>query len=111
VQVRSENLKISVTGPNCDQGRDNRQNGNNGHIAEPPGSLRWHRSEHLAVRYEPGTSECRVLINSKDQIETMLLTLSKMENTEAIREQLRSVHAQLEALHDQVREQRSSVPA
>lgn len=63
------------------------------------------------MRYEPGTSECRVLIDSKDQIETMLLTLSKLENTEAIREQLRSVHAQLEALHDQVREQRSSVPA
>ena len=58
------------------------------------------------MRYEPGTSECRVLINSKEQIETMLLTLGKLENTEAMREQLRSVHAQLETLHDQVREKR-----
>ena len=86
----------------------------NGNIRDtfgPAGSLRWCPSEHSAVRYEPGTSECRVLINSKEQIEAMLLTLSKLENTEAIREQLRTVHAQLEALHDQVREQRSSVPA
>ncbi|MDM7959784.1 MAG: hypothetical protein QUV04_08520 [Synechococcus sp. WH 8007] len=59
------------------------------------------------MRYEPGTSECRVLINSKEQIETMLLTLSKLENTEGIRGQLRTVHAQLEALHDRVRKQRS----
>ena len=86
-------------------------NGNIRHTFGPAGSLRWCPSEHSPVRYEPGTSECRVLINSKEQIETMLLTLSKLENTEAIREQLRSVHAQLEALHDQVREQRSSVPA
>ena len=89
----------------------NPENGIIRHILGPAGSLRWCSSEHFLVRYEPGTSECRVLINSKDQIETMLLTLGKLENTEAIREQLRSVHAQLEALHDQVREQRSSVPA
>lgn len=89
----------------------NPENGIIRHILGPAGSLRWCSSEHFPVRYEPGTSECRVLINSKDQIETMLLTLGKLENTEAIREQLRSVHAQLEALHDQVREQRSSVPA
>ena len=89
----------------------NPENGIIRHILGPAGSLRWCSSEHFPVRYEPGTSECRVLINSKDQIETMLLTLSKLENTEVIREQLRSVHAQLEALHDQVREQRSSVPA
>jgi len=89
----------------------NPENGIICHTLGPAGSLRWCSSEHFPVRYEPGTSECRVLINSKEQIETMLLTLSKLENTEAIREQLRSVHAQLEALHDQVREQRSSVPA
>ena len=61
--------------------------------------------------YEPGSNECRVLIDSKDQIETMLLALSRLENTDAILQQLRSVHTQLEALHDQVRQQRSSVPA
>ncbi|MEN9766152.1 hypothetical protein [Vulcanococcus sp.] len=63
------------------------------------------------MRYEPGTSECRVLINSKEQIEAMLLSLSRLENTEGIREQLRAVHGQLEALHDQVRESRSAARA
>jgi hypothetical protein len=63
------------------------------------------------MRYEPGTSECRVLINSKEQIEAMLLSLSRLENTDSIRRQLRQVHTQLEALHDQVRESRSAARA
>jgi len=63
------------------------------------------------MRYEPGTSECRVLINSKEQIEAMLLSLSRLENTEAIRSQLKAVHSQLETLHDQVRESRSAARA
>lgn len=109
--MRQGNLKISVTVHRSTSEEPNLVNGNIRHTLGPAGSLRWCSSEHFPVRYEPGTSECRVLINSKEQIETMLLTLSKLENTEAIREQLRSVHAQLEALHDQVREQRSSVPA
>ena len=109
--MRQGNLKISVTVHRSTSEEPNLVNGNIRHTFGPAGSLRWCSSEHSPVRYEPGTSECRVLINSKEQIETMLLTLSKLENTEAIREQLRSVHAQLEALHDQVREQRSSVPA
>lgn len=109
--MRQGNLKISVTVHRSTSEEPNLVNGNIRHTFGPAGSLRWCPSEHSPVRYEPGTSECRVLINSKDQIETMLLTLGKLENTEAIREQLRSVHAQLEALHDQVREQRSSVPA
>ena len=109
--MRKGNLKISVTVHRSTSKEPNLVNGNIRHTFGPAGSLRWCPSEHSPVRYEPGTSECRVLINSKEQIETMLLTLSKLENTEAIREQLRSVHTQLEALHDQVREQRSSVPA
>jgi len=109
--VRQGNLKISVKERCSKAAEPNPENGIIRHTLRPAASLRWCSSEHSPVRYEPGTSECRVLINSKEQIETMLLTLSKLENTEAIREQLRSVHAQLEALHDQVREQRSSVPA
>ena len=38
--------------------------------------------------YEPGTTECRVLIDSKAQLELMLLNLAKLENTESIRQQL-----------------------
>ena len=52
------------------------------------------------MAYEPGTSECRVLINSKLQLETMLLELGKLEGTDLILQQLRQVHNQLEALHD-----------
>lgn len=55
------------------------------------------------MSYEPGTNECRVLIRSKEQIETMLLSLSKLEGTESLLMQLREVHNQLEELHDQRR--------
>jgi hypothetical protein len=53
-----------------------------------------------AMPYEPGSPECRVLINCKAQIETMLLTLSRIENSQHIRDQLVSVHNQLEGLHE-----------
>lgn len=55
------------------------------------------------MSYEPGTGECRILISSKEQIETMLLSLSKLEGTTDILRQLREVHGQLEILHDQRR--------
>ena len=55
------------------------------------------------MAYEPGTTECRVLINSKEAIETMLLNLDRLEGTQAIKEQLRLVHQQLEVLHDRRR--------
>lgn len=50
--------------------------------------------------YEPGSTECRVLIECKAQIETMLLSLAKIENSSSIRDQLVSVHNQLESLHE-----------
>ena len=55
------------------------------------------------MSYEPGSPECRVLINSKEQLETMLLNLAKLEGTEQVLLQLRQVHNQLEHLHDQRR--------
>ena len=60
------------------------------------------------MAYEPGTSECRVLIDSKSQLETILLNLAKLEHTEAIRQQLVEVYNQLETLHEQRRQQRRS---
>lgn len=56
--------------------------------------------------YEPGSSECRLLIDSKAQIEAVLLNLDRLENTEAIRRQLVAVYNQLEGLHDLRRTQR-----
>ncbi len=57
------------------------------------------------MSYEPGSGECRVLISSKEQLETMLLNLGKLEGTKEILQQLRDVHGQLELLHDQRRGQ------
>ena len=52
------------------------------------------------MTYEPGSAECRVLIRSKEQIETMLLDLGKLDGTDLLLQELRQVHSQLEDLHD-----------
>ena len=62
--------------------------------------------DHIGIdlmSYEPGSGECRALISSKEQIETMLLSLGKLEGTTEILRQLREVHVQLEDLHDKRR--------
>ena len=51
------------------------------------------------MNYEPGTKDCLVLIESKCQIESMLLRLSKIENAGPVVDQLTSVYNQLEELH------------
>jgi hypothetical protein len=61
--------------------------------------------------YEPGSPECRVLIDCKAQIETMLLALSRIDNSRHIRDQLVSVHNQLEGLHELHRRQPMAVLA
>lgn len=61
------------------------------------------------MTYEPGSSACRVLIDCKTQVETMLLALSRIEESAPIRDQLLEVHQQLEELHDLQR--RSALPA
>jgi len=58
--------------------------------------------------YEPGTTDCRVLIDSKIQIEAILLNLAKLDHTEHIRQQLVAVHNQLEGLHELRRQKRST---
>lgn len=62
--------------------------------------------EQRVMSYEPGTSECRLLIDSKDQIESVLANLARLENTDHIRVQLVAVYNQLEGLHDLRRAQR-----
>ena len=74
-----------------------------------PGRRRFDsRADAIPMAYEPGTSACRVLIDSKAQLELMLLNLAKLENTESIRQQLVAVYNQLEELHDQRRLERGS---
>ncbi len=60
--------------------------------------------------YEPGTSECRLLIDSKAQIESALANLARLENTDHIRLQLLAVYNQLEGLHDLRRAKRQPLP-
>jgi len=48
------------------------------------------------------------LIDSKAQIEAILLNLAKLENTEHIRQQLVAVHNQLEGLHELRRQKRGA---
>jgi hypothetical protein len=53
----------------------------------------------MKMPYEPGSPECSVLISCKSQIESMLLALDRLDNSQHIRDQLVSVHNQLEGLH------------
>ena len=49
-----------------------------------------------------------MLIDSKAQIEAILLNLAKLDHTEHIRQQLVAVHNQLEGLHELRRQQRGA---
>jgi hypothetical protein len=60
--------------------------------------------------YEPGSPECRILISCKAQIESMLNNLARIDNTSHIRDQLISVHNQLEGLHELHRRQPIGLP-
>lgn len=55
--------------------------------------------------YEPGSTQCRVLIDCKAQVESMLMALSRIEASGPIRDQLLQVYQQLEQLHDRHRSQ------
>lgn len=79
-------------------------------IDTPPQAMpRLHGSSRdPRMAYEPGTTDCRVLIDSKAQIEAMLLSLAKLEHTEHIRQQLLAVHNQLEGLHELQRQRRGA---
>ena len=57
------------------------------------------------MTYAPGSPECRVLNDCKAQIETMLLALSRTDNSRHIPDQLVAVHNQLEGLHELHRRQ------
>ena len=52
------------------------------------------------MQYEPGTIDCHVFIECKEQIEKMLLRLYKLDNTDYICDQLQSVHQQIERMHE-----------
>ena len=50
--------------------------------------------------YEPGSTDCRLLIDAKHHLEDALLTLYAMPHTDHIQRQLKAVYRQLEGMHD-----------
>ena len=52
------------------------------------------------MSYEPGSTDCRLLIDAKHHLEEALLTLKPMPHTDHIQRQLKAVYRQLEGMHD-----------
>ena len=49
---------------------------------------------------ESGTIDCYVFISSKEQIEKILFNLYKIDNTEHICDQLKSIYQQIDGMHE-----------
>lgn len=58
-----------------------------------------------AMSYEPGSLECRLLIDAKHHLEHALASLSSLPQSDHIQRQLKAVHQQLEGMHDLKRKQ------
>ena len=52
------------------------------------------------MSYEPGSLECRLLIDAKQYVEMALGSLNSLPQSDHIQRQLKSVHQQLEGMHD-----------
>ena len=52
------------------------------------------------MSYEPGSLECRLLIDAKHHLELALTSLSALPQSDHIQRQLKAVHQQLEGMHD-----------
>ena len=50
--------------------------------------------------YEPGSAECRLLIDAKNNIEQALRSLNGLENIDQIKRELVSIYNQLESMHE-----------
>ena len=57
------------------------------------------------MSYEPGSPECRSLIEAKENILSSIKSLNKIGETNHIREQLLKIYNELEVLHELRREQ------
>jgi hypothetical protein len=50
--------------------------------------------------YEPGTTECRVLIDCKISIESMILGLGTLDNADEIAQKLVFIYKELDDMHE-----------
>lgn len=57
-------------------------------------------SRQPAMTTEAGTQICRVLIDCKAQLETVMADLTHLDHTDGIRQQLKAVYLELQAMHD-----------
>ena len=58
---------------------------------------------------EAGTIDCHVFMECKEQIEKMLLRLYKVDNTEHISDQLKSIYQQIDGMHELKKIKRESL--
>ena len=72
----------------------------NGHKLGHRNQAEWFHSLINFMSYEPGSTECRLLIDAKHHLEEALLTLDAMPHTDHIQRQLKAVYRQLEGMHD-----------
>ena len=49
---------------------------------------------------EAGTIDCYVFLESKEQIAKILFNLNKIDNTEHICDQLKSIYSQIDRMHE-----------
>ncbi len=59
------------------------------------------------MSYEPGSQECRLLIEAKENLLSAMKSLSKIEDIKSIQSQLMSIYNELEKLHEVRREKES----
>ncbi|RZO10842.1 MULTISPECIES: hypothetical protein [unclassified Synechococcus] len=52
------------------------------------------------MAYEPGTPDCRLLMDAKASLERALHTLNGLPHTDHIQRQLVSIYNQLEGMHE-----------
>ena len=52
------------------------------------------------MHYEPSTNECRVLIDCKIHIESMLVGLGTLDETDKIQKKLIFIYKQLDDIHE-----------
>ena len=76
------------------------QIGRRAHTSSEGHGTEWDRDDVVPMTVEPGSTDCRLLIDAKRSLEDVLKTLSDLPHTDHIRQQLLAVHNQLEGMHD-----------
>ncbi len=56
------------------------------------------------MTYEPGSLECKHLIDAKDSLLNVLKSLNTVDGVEPIKTQLMSIYQRLEEMHEERRE-------